>query len=110
MEINAVKRGRMIIRGALQNGEGGQLRGALRIGLPDTTVIASRNARLDRMFSEVRENYRWIEVKISGTSAVPQDNFLELFDLASKDNIVAPDKEEATPEPDTFDSLIEGEN
>ncbi|MDP4646526.1 MAG: hypothetical protein NWR03_01945 [Akkermansiaceae bacterium] len=108
-EINAVKRGRIIIRGALQNAGGGQLRGTLRIGLPDTTVVASRNTRLDRMFSEVRENYRWIEIKISGTSAVPQDNFLELFDLASKDNVVVPDREEASPEPDTFDSLIEGE-
>ncbi|MEP2775836.1 MAG: hypothetical protein ABJQ29_13625 [Luteolibacter sp.] len=108
-EIHAEKRGRMAIRGTFHNEGGGQIRGVLRIGLPDTTVASSRNKRLTRMFSEVRENYRWIDIKISGTSAVPQDNFLELFDLASADNMSVPEKEDAEPEPDTFDSLIDGD-
>lgn len=105
-EIEAEKRGRMMLRGTLKNGGGGRLEGVLRIGLPDTTIVASRNERLNRMFGEVRENYRWIDVKISGTSAVPQDNVLELFDLASEANSTK--EEDAAPaESDTFDSLIE---
>lgn len=106
-KIQAERRGRMVVRGNLQNGGGGQLQGVLRIGLPDTTIIASRNERLNRMFSEVRENYRWVDVKISGTSAVPQDNFLDLFDLASEANVAPREEEVAPSELDTFDSLIE---
>ncbi|MGJ8644121.1 MAG: hypothetical protein ACSHX9_11990 [Luteolibacter sp.] len=106
-KIQAERRGRMVVRGNLRNGGGGQLQGVLRIGLPDTTILASRNERLDRMFGEVRENYRWVDIKISGTSAVPQDNFLELFDLASKENVTSSEEEVAPSELDTFDSLID---
>lgn len=105
-ELQAVKRGRMVIRGNLQNSGEGQLQGILRIGLPDTTILASRNPRLDRMFGEVREDYRWIELRISGSCFTPQDDFLELFELASEANTAVPEKEVAVPEPDTFDSLI----
>lgn len=106
-KIEAEKRGQMKLRGNLKNGAGGQLQGVLRIGLPDTTIKASRNERLDRMFGEIRENYRWMDVKVSGTSAVPQDNFRELFDMASKENVIPSEEEDTSVEADTFESLIE---
>lgn len=108
-EVEAEKRGRMLIRGTLRNGGGGQLSGVLRVGLPDTTVAASRSERLDNMFGAVRENYRWIEVTISGTSALPQDDFREQFERASAGGGSSEKKEEKEMEPDSFDGLIEGE-
>lgn len=105
-DISFVNRGRMSIRGSLSNGNAGTLAGTLRIGLPETTVTAAQNKRLDLLFGPTREGYRWLDVKVGGTSAMPKDNFKEQYTKAGE----APSAE-AKPkadDPDTFDSLIEG--
>ena len=106
-KIQAEKRGRMLVRGNLKGAGNGQVEGVLRIGLPDTMIAASRSERLDNMFSEVRENYRWIDIEISGSSAAPQDNFVDQFKAASEGVSSATGSEPAISSPDTFDSLIE---
>ena len=104
--INLVKRGKMVVRGELLNGEGGMIRGKLRIGIPDTTVIASGDKKLAKMFGEVREGYRWIEVEISGTGALPEDNFRTLYmDTSSR----KPSESGQGAPQDSFEDLIEGE-
>jgi hypothetical protein len=105
-EINLVSRGRMAIRGSLSNGKGGAISGILRIGLPETTVSAAENKRLNRLFGPTHEGYRWLDVKVGGTSAMPKDNFKELYTKAAE----APAEESKDPDdnPDNFEYLIEG--
>jgi len=105
-EFSFEKRGRMAVRGSMRNGEAGQIRGKLRIGVPEGMVLAVKNKRLDAMFGQVREGYRWIDLEIGGTSAVPTDNFLELYHAAK----VA--VEEQAPEMrtnDSFENLVNPE-
>ncbi|MBC7978954.1 MAG: hypothetical protein H7Y36_00145 [Armatimonadetes bacterium] len=104
-DINFIQRGQMALRGSLSAGGTGNISGNLRIGIPDTTIAAAPNKRLGIMFSEEREGYRWIDLKISGTSAAPVDNIMELFDAAA-----IPKAESGKAEgsgQDSFESLIE---
>ena len=102
--LNLVKRGRMVVRGDVFNGEGGSIKGKIRIGIPETTVTASGDKKLAKMFGEVREGYRWLDLEISGTGAVPEDNFRTLYKDTSYGESAAPD--EGTPQ-DSFEGLIE---
>lgn len=110
-EINLEQRGRMALRGSIENGEGGSVSGEIRVGIPDTTLLASGNERLMSMFGPVREGYRWIDVKIGGTSAVPSDDFLDKYDQAVVTEGGVPDDSGAggTDVPDSFEDLIEGD-
>ncbi len=105
-EINLVSRGRMAVRGSISNAKAGGISGTLRIGIPETTVAASPNKRLQLLFGEVREGYRWLDLKIGGTSAVPADDFKDLYSKAAE----TPQEESVAPSsgPDEFDGLIEG--
>ena len=102
--LNLVKRGRMVVRGDVFNGEGGSIKGKIRIGIPETTVTASGDKKLAKMFGEVREGYRWLDLEISGTGAVPEDNFRTLYKDTSYGESAAPD--EGTTQ-DSFEDLIE---
>jgi hypothetical protein len=104
-KINLVSRGRMVVRGSVANAEGGAISGTLRIGIPDTTVSAAPNKRLNLLFGEVREGYRWLDVAISGTSAVPEDNFKELYLKAAETPVEEPSAPDESP--DKFENLIE---
>lgn len=105
--INLVERGKMVVRGELINGEGGTINGKLRIGIPNTTVITCGDDKLAKMFGEVHEGYRWIEVEISGTSAIPEDNFrTQYMDTSSQKK---PSSARQGSPQDSFEELIQGE-
>lgn len=104
--INLVKRGRMVVRGDLFNGEGGAIKGKLSIGIPETTLIASGDKKLIRMFGQIREGYRWIDLEISGTGALPDDNLRTIYTDTSSGESTAPGRD--VPQ-DSFEDLIEGE-
>jgi hypothetical protein len=104
-DINLVHRGRMAVRGAISNGEGGKVSGNLRIGIPETTISAAKDTKLSNMFGQVREGYRWVDIEIGGTAALPVDNFRSLYMETS------PPEEAGDGEGDdrdSFDDLIEG--
>lgn len=105
-DINLASRGRLAIRGSISNGKGGKISGRLSIGLPDITVSAAQNKRVALLFGSTRDGYRWLEVTVGGTSALPVDNFKELYSKIRD----APPSEPTVPEdkPDTFDDLIKG--
>jgi hypothetical protein len=103
--INLVKRGKMVVRGDIFNGEGGAIKGKLRIGIPETTLIASGDRKLSKMFGQVREGYRWLDLEISGTGAMPEDNFRTIYADTSSAESPAPDQ---GTNRDSFDELIEG--
>jgi hypothetical protein len=104
-EIKFEERGRMAVRGRLVNGAGGAISGELQIGLPEGIVVGSKNKKIDMMFGQVREGYRWVELIIGGTSAVPTDNFMELYDAAESS---VKEKPEISPK-DSFEGLIDEE-
>jgi len=107
-EIRFAQRGRMALRGSLANGPSGEISGILRVGLPEAIIASKKNKALDRMFGEVREDYRWLDLSIGGTSASPSDNFSELYEAAVK-NQSAPSEAGNKPEIDTFDKIIDGQ-
>jgi hypothetical protein len=102
-DINLVSRGKMVIRGMMSNGDGGRVSGKLRVGIPQTTLAAAKDEKLRVMFGQVREDYRWLDLELGGTAAMPADNFKELYD-----NITIPKKQKEQSQ-DSFESLIEGE-
>jgi hypothetical protein len=101
--INLVKRGRMVVRGELSNGEGGAIKGKLRIGIPETTVTASGDKKLAKMFGQVREGYLWLDLEISGTGAVPEDDFRTIYMDTSSGDASAPGQGSSK---DSFEELI----
>lgn len=105
-DINLVNRGRMAVRGAVTNGEGGRISGKLRIGIPETTISAAKDKRLGQMFGQVREGYRWVDLEIGGTAALPEDDFRALYMEVSAPGEAGTGEGDA---PDSFDDLIEGE-
>ncbi|MFM2198682.1 MAG: hypothetical protein RLZZ505_2114 [Verrucomicrobiota bacterium] len=105
-DLNLVKRGRMVVRGDFFNGEGGAIKGKLRIGIPETTLIASGDKKLIRMFGQLREGYRWVDIEISGTGALPDDNFRTIYTDTSSGESAAPGQ---TAPRDSFEDLIENE-
>ncbi len=56
------------------------------------------------MFGQVREGYRWVDLEIAGTSAVPTDNFLDLYNAARSPQGEASEADLTAP--DSFESLI----
>jgi len=107
-DINLVHRGRMAVKGEISNAEGGGVRGELRIGIPETTVAAANDAKLSRMFGQVREGYRWVDLEIGGTAARPEDDFRSLYMDSSLPEKSGADEEQGDA-PDSFEELIEGE-
>ena len=104
--LNLEKQGRMVVSGDISNGEGGVIKGKLRIGIPESTVLASTDKKLAEMFGQVREGYRWLDLEISGTSAVPEDNFWTIYKDTSSEESSTSDQETLK---DSFDDLIKGE-
>lgn len=105
VDINLVSRGRMALRGFISNGEAGKINGKLRIGIPETILGAAQDKKLAKMFGEVREGYRWVELEISGTSPLPQDDFRALYMVPSATENAEAGEEQAPQ--DTFEGLIE---
>jgi hypothetical protein len=69
----------MALRGNLSSREGGVLSGSLEVGIPESILGLSKNKRIDAMFSPAQGGYRWVDLKIGGTGAVPQDDFKQLY-------------------------------
>ena len=80
-ELDLSTKNRMAIRGSLQQ-KAGQLSGRLEVGISPGQIQMSENRALDAMFSDPREGFRWISIKISGTAAAAQDDFSQLYSLA----------------------------
>lgn len=105
-EFSLEKRGRMAVRGTIRNGEGGTIDGQIRVGIPEGMISSVKNKRLEAIFSQVREGYRWIDLEIGGTSEVPTDNLLALYEAARADVEL---QEPETRENDSFENLIDPE-
>jgi len=105
-EFGLEERGRMVVRGAIANGEAGQIRGKIMVGVPEVMILARKSQTLDRTFGRAGEGYRWVDLEIGGTSAAPTDNFLDLF-AAAKIGGELP--EEDALQADSFEELTNPE-
>jgi hypothetical protein len=112
-DINMENRGRMAVRGEVSNREGGGIRGKLRIGIPETTVATANDSKLSKMFGQVREGYRWVELELGGTAAVPEDDFralyMDSYVTAESAAEAEEEKEKEDDGRDSFEDLIKGE-
>jgi len=110
--IHLEQRARMIVKGSMViKDAAGNISGSLRVGVPDIIVAASKDGRLDKLFSPVRDGYRWVDIQLSGSGAAPADNFKDQYQAITLTG--SPD-EKTTPKPkaqgkDSFDSLIKPE-
>lgn len=105
--LKLLQRGLMAIKGDLTSGVAGEVKGKILIGLPEAVIAASKNKVLNKIFGKVKEDHRWLEIEISGTSAVPFDNFEDIYSAAAAE-VRAASEEQGASKPDSFDNLIDG--
>lgn len=72
-------KGRMAVRGGFSVVGDQSLSGIMEVGLTEGIISASKDARLDTLFSAPKEGYRWVTLKLSGPVSKPVDNFKELY-------------------------------
>ena len=97
-ELSLTSKTQLRITGDLSAGKDESLSGTLRVGLPDASLIAAGNEKLKRTFAESSEGFRWVTIRISGTTDRPTDNFAALYEGA-------PDTATGTNTPSTFEQL-----
>ncbi|MBK1881586.1 hypothetical protein JIN85_04120 [Luteolibacter pohnpeiensis] len=72
-------RGKIAIVGNLSANQDEVLSGNLDLGVSPTLITNSGDARLDAIFSPVRDGFRWISLKASGIASDPNDNFESIY-------------------------------
>ena len=80
--IDFQHRGRMALRGGITANRNRQLSGELQLGISEARIKAAENPRLDAMFGPAQDDFRWISLKISGTTNAPADDFRQIFEAA----------------------------
>ncbi len=98
-DLNLESKGRMILRGDLAMNANQALSGTLRVGLPETMI--PKGSPLKTVLGPPQDGYQWLSLKISGTTAVPADNFKELFERPATPEEEAP----ATGRSSSFEEL-----
>jgi len=73
-DLRLESKSRILIRGSLTVTSNKALSGRLEVGIP-TKQVSNFLRRLDSAFSQPKEEMRWIEIEISGTTAAPADDF-----------------------------------
>ena len=94
-KLNLTSKSRMALRGTVSLGADLRLTGQFRVGLAESVIFASRNAKLKTLFGPADEGFRWLTLNISGTVMSPADNFRELYEAAAETATPAPDAKEA---------------
>lgn len=98
---------RMALRGNLTLAADRQLSGTLEVGITEAMIKSSEDPKLEAMFGDTDEGFRWLALKISGSGGKPVDNFLEIVDSTKSAKAgPAPGTEEKVP---SFEDLTEPE-
>jgi len=99
--LRLATKGRMAIRGDISVDAQKNLSGELQVGVPDSMIQSAATQRLDEIFGEASEGFRWITVRLSGTTDAPKDDFKEQF-VSSERRKQQPQEAVA---PSSFDEL-----
>ncbi|MFZ9941039.1 MAG: hypothetical protein ACO3F7_02695 [Luteolibacter sp.] len=83
-DLNLLSRDRMALRGRIRYGRERAYDGVLEIGIAPTVIKASGSRRIDQMFGPPKGNFRWMTLKVSGTAALPADDFEAQFDAVGR--------------------------
>jgi len=94
-DLRLEAKSRMVVRGSLSVSSSKALSGHLEVGLP-TTQVSTLLRRLDPYFSAPKEEMRWIEIEVSGTTSAPVDDFTKRVSAAFNRES-APESPSATP-------------
>ena len=88
--LDLVSKGRIAIRGDLSMATDLSLSGSLQVGLAEAMI--PKNSRLKSMAGPLKDGFRWIPLKISGSVVAPMDNFKDLYSeaAAAKEPATAP--------------------
>lgn len=81
-DLDLQSRERMAVRGRIRYGSERAYDGVLEIGLSPTVIKASGSRRMDLIFGPPKGNFRWMTLKVSGSTASPADDFEAQFDAA----------------------------
>jgi len=99
--LNLVTRGRMGLKGKLSVDAERNLSGELQIGLPDSMIRSAASHRLNEIFEEDSiDGFRWITIRLSGTTDAPKDDFKEQYNGAG-----SPEKKQDDYKTSTFEEL-----
>lgn len=104
-DLECENRSRIALKANLRVTDDQRLTGTLRLGLSETMLKASQNRRLDHVFKESGQGFRWVELAISGRADAPLDNFSALYDATPAGPDALPNKSE-TP---SFEDLTRPE-
>lgn len=92
-DLNFVSKGRMALMGEITMAPDRTLTGDLQVGVAEPVVASMKDPRLDSVFSGSADGFRWITLKISGSSTAPTDTFKEILAAAA----AAPKSEPTAP-------------
>jgi hypothetical protein len=92
-EMSFENKDRMALRGAISLAADRRLSGNLEVGVAEAMILASKNRRLEAMFSPTREGFRWVTLTIGGTSSNPTDDFRVIYESAETAVKQAPSRE-----------------
>ncbi len=101
-DLALVSKGRMAVGGEIHVAPDLTLGGTLEVGLADAVVAAAEDPRLAEVFWRSEEGFRWASITLSGTAAMPADDFLKVLDGAAPDAAAAPRRDAGIP---TFEDL-----
>lgn len=82
-DLSCENRSRISLKANLRATKDHRLTGTLRMGVAESMLQASPNRRLESVFGESRNGFRWVELAISGRADAPLDNFSALYDAAA---------------------------
>lgn len=95
-DLRLEAKSRMIVRGSLSVTQGKVLAGRLEVGLPPNQ-IATLLRSLDSEFSAPREEMRWMEIEVSGTTTAPVDDFSKKLMRKSSGQSSEPSSQQPSP-------------
>lgn len=79
-ELRCTNLSRIAIHADLRITNHRQLSGTMRLGIAEAMLKAARNSRLERVFSESANGFRWANLTITGRDDAPLDNLSALYD------------------------------
>lgn len=101
--LNLVTRGRMGLKGKVSVDGEKNLSGELKVGLPDSMIRSAASQRLNQIFEEDSiEGFRWVTIRLSGTTDAPKDDFREQYNEAG-----TPEKKQDDYKTSTFEELTQ---
>lgn len=77
--IDFVSKDRMALRGKISVSPDFSLSGQLEVGVATNMIASANTTRFGSLFGPPEQGFRWITLKIGGSTSAPTDNFKDLY-------------------------------